>query len=84
VQELQARIADIAEKKKYVGQQVPTPYVILARQVDILTKKKSPPIMVLPPNLRFRFRFRSLFPTAFHFRFRFRFLKRVSVDADVE
>jgi hypothetical protein len=45
-QELQARIADIAEKKKYVGQQVPTPYVILARQVDILTKKKSPPIMV--------------------------------------
>jgi hypothetical protein len=29
-----------------VGQQVPTPYVILARQVDILTKKKSPPIMV--------------------------------------
>lgn len=52
-QELQARIAEIAEKKKYVGQQVPTPYYILTRQVEILTKTKSPPIMVRSYSIAF-------------------------------
>ncbi len=46
LQELQARIAEIAAKKNFVGQRVPAPYVMLAKQVDLLTRQLSPPIMV--------------------------------------
>jgi len=50
VKEIKQTILETARKRKYVGQQVPSSYVILSKQVQIYTEKvnleRTPPIMV--------------------------------------
>jgi len=45
VRELQQRIVEAAEKKRYVGQEVPPTWVILSRHI-IHMQTKQPPLMV--------------------------------------
>lgn len=45
VRELQQRIVEVAEKKRYVGQEVSPSWLILSRHIELM-QNKQPPLMV--------------------------------------
>ena len=53
VKELQTKIAQVATAYKYVGQKVPSPYILLGKKLDALNntynKTNKPPVIVTSP-----------------------------------